>query len=321
MLTPKGSSSHFGFGRDLVTGDFNGDGSPDIVAIGGHEAWLYRGGFTKSGGRGTVSKIDKPLSTTWYSDRLAAGRVNGDAKTDLVIMGVQESSTSSDGFRARAWYLKGTSSGLSSGATKTIDGKRQLWDRPNAAIGDFDKDGYGDIALGDPDESSSRGSVTIWYGTSAGPSGTRSKKFTQATSGVAGSPEAGDWFGRSLSAADSNGDGYADLAVGVPSESISDDESAGGVHIFRGGSGGLSGSRTSWLTQAHSGVLGAREDLDGFGFGLRLRDANLDGRADLVVTSAGGDVTGNVLPGTATGPSGAGSYTLPYVSGGSGLLR
>ncbi|MFP3992667.1 FG-GAP and VCBS repeat-containing protein, partial [Streptomyces sp. E11-3] len=318
MLTPVGSGSYFNFGRDLATGDFNGDGSPDIAAIGGSRTWLYQGGFTKSGSRGTVSEITKG-STLWVSYSLTAGKVNADGKTDLVVMGVQESSTSSSGFRTRAWFLKGTSSGLASGPSKTIDGNRQLELGPNSAIGDFDKDGYGDIALGDPDESSGKGSVTIWYGTSTGP-GTRTQKFTQATTGVAGTPESGDWFGAALSAADSNGDGYADLAVGVPWESINEDEETGGVHVFRGGSGGLSGSRSSWYSQATSGVKGAREDYDGFGYDVRLRDQNRDAKAELTIT-AQGDVTANVLPGTATGPTGTGSYTLPQLAHGGGILN
>ncbi|WP_313896799.1 FG-GAP and VCBS repeat-containing protein [Streptomyces sp. GC420] len=311
MLTPRSGDAYFNFGRDLATGDFNGDGSPDLVVIGGSHAWLYRGGFTKSGTTGTVSKISKG-DTFWASFGLAAGKVNGDGRTDLVILGIEESSTSSSGFRTRAWFLKGTSSGLASGASKTIDGVNQLENGPTAAIGDFDKDGYGDIALGDPDESSGKGSVTLWYGTSSGPSATRTKKLTQATSGVSGSPEAGDEFGRALSAADANGDGYADLAVGVPFEDLDGKEEAGGVHVFRGGSGGLSGSRSTWLTQATSGVAGARQAWDLFGHSLRLRDLDRDGRAELTV-AANGDVTGNVLPGTPTGPTGTGSYTLPSV--------
>ncbi|OEJ42763.1 hypothetical protein AR457_00095 [Streptomyces agglomeratus] len=298
-ITPKsGAKGHFG--RDLVTGDFTGDGSPDVAVVGGSEAWLYRGGFTKSGTTGSVSEIDK-AGISWSSSGLAAGRVDGDGKADLVVLGVQASGTD---YNVRAWFLKGTFTGLSSGASKTL-AAGQDEDGLNAAVADFDKDGYGDIAVGEPDESNGKGAVNIWYGASSGPSSTRSAKLTQATTGVSGTPEAYDGFAYDVSAADSNGDGYADLVVGVPHEDVDGQEDQGGVHLFRGGSGGLSGSRSSWIPQS---VMGSSEEYAAFGQGLRLRDFNADGKADLVVAAAS---SGRVLPGSSTGPTATGSYELP----------
>ncbi|CAM5704513.1 FG-GAP and VCBS repeat-containing protein [Streptomyces fumanus] len=291
----KGSNSSFG--RDLATGDFTGDGSPDLAVIGGEEAWLYRGAFTKSGSKGTVSKIDK--SAGWYSHGLAAGKVTGDGKTDLVVLGTEFSGSQS---RHRAWFLKGTSSGLASGASKTFG-----TEVTDAAIGDFDKNGYGDIAFGLPDQSGGKGAVTVWRGTSAGPSGAAT--FTQATSGVSGSPEAGDNFGYALSAADADGNGYADLAVGVPHEDAGAYEDQGGVHLFRGGSGGLSGARSSWVPAT---VAGPADSFTSFGYSVRLRDLTRDGRADLGV---GGVPTAVLLRGTATVPSTASPVVLPEFGG------
>ncbi|MGK5448586.1 FG-GAP-like repeat-containing protein [Streptomyces radiopugnans] len=297
------SNSHYG--NDVATGDFNGDGSPDVAAVGGSDTWLYRGAFSKSGGRGTISRIDKE-GAGWYSAGLAAGRVTGDGKTDLVITGIQAYGTE---WKVRAWFLKGTSGGLSSGASKTLAAGYDSFGI-NAVIGDFDKDGYGDIAIGEPDESSGKGAVNIWYGASSGPSGTRSAKFTQASSGVAGTPEAEDNFAYALSAADSNGDGYADLAVGVPHEDVRGMEDQGTVHVFRGGSGGLSGSRSLLVPQTVAGA--APRNYESFGHSLRLRDVNADGRADLAVAAATVD---RLLPGSPTGPTAEGSYPLPGVDG------
>ena len=134
-ITPVGGAAGH-FGRDLATGDFTGDGSPDLAVIGGEEAWLYRGPFTKSGTTGKVSKIDKG-SGGWYSSALAAGKVDGDGKTDLVVIGTEINGSD---IRERAWYLKGTSSGLASGASKTLSDRQQgLY--PSPVIGDFDKNG------------------------------------------------------------------------------------------------------------------------------------------------------------------------------------
>ncbi|MFF7795161.1 FG-GAP-like repeat-containing protein [Streptomyces sp. NPDC007991] len=300
-LTPAGGAGGH-FGRDLATGDFTGDGSPDLAVIGGEEAWLYRGPFTKSGTTGKVSKIDK-ASGGWYSSALGAGKVDGDGRTDLVVIGTEI--TGSD-IRERAWFLKGTSSGLASGASRTLSDRQQgLY--PSPVIGDFDKNGYGDIALGVPDKDNGKGAVTIWRGTSTGP-GTATT-FTQATSGVSGTPEAGDDFGYAISAADTNGDGYADLAVGVPHEDVDGRPDQGGVHVFRGGSGGLSGARSSWIAQT---VLGPAASDAAFGYTVRLRDLTADGRADLAVGAADGAL---LMPGTGTTPTKTGAIVLPDLGG------
>ncbi|MGV9455820.1 FG-GAP and VCBS repeat-containing protein [Streptomyces sp. NPDC003635] len=293
-VAPKsGAKGHFG--RDVATGDFTGDGSPDLAVIGGTETWLYRGGFTKSGSTGGVSEIDKE-GAGWYSYGLAAGKVNGDGRTDLVVLGEQFV----DGQPVqRAWFLKGASGGLTSGASKTV----AAW---TAAIGDFDKDGYGDIAFGRPDSHDGKGSVLVWRGTSAGPSG--SAMYNQASSGVSGSPEADDNFGYALSAGDANGDGYADLAVGVPHEDVSGKEDQGGVHLFRGGSGGLSGLRSSWIPQT---VAGPADSHVSFGYTLRLRDLTHDGKADLGI----GGQPSVVLRGASGGTTATGAFVLPEFGG------
>ncbi|WP_217127214.1 FG-GAP and VCBS repeat-containing protein [Streptomyces sp. AC558_RSS880] len=297
-LDPK-SGAGGRFGRDVATGDFTGDGSPDLAVIGNEEAWLYRGAFTKAGGTGSVSKIDK-AGAGWYSHGLAAGKVNGDGRTDLVVLGTQYEA--GDVPRHRVWFLKGSSSGLTSGPYKTFT--TEPW---SATIGDFDKNGYGDIAVGLPDQSGGKGAVTVWRGTSSGPSG--STTFTQATSGVSGSPETGDSFGYAVSAADANGDGHADLAVGVPQEDVDGRADQGGVHFFRGGSGGLSGARSSWIPQT---VTGPADESAYFGSSLRLRDLTADGRADLAL----GADSAVVLRGTSTVPTTGGAIPLPEFGGG-----
>ncbi|MET9868151.1 hypothetical protein ABZZ16_18550, partial [Streptomyces sp. NPDC006386] len=103
--------------------------------------------------------------------------------------------------------------------------------------------------------------------------------------------------------------GYADLAVGVPHEDVDGREDQGGVHLFRGGSGGLTGARSSWIAQT---VLGPADSHTSFGYTLRLRDLTADGRADLAVGAAGSSL---LMRGTATVPTKTGAITLPELGG------
>lgn len=305
-LPRKATNGYGTFGADIATGDFNGDGRPDIATVNGGDVFLYRGGFTESGGLGKVSKYDRE-GQSWDGDTIAAGKVNGDGKTDLIVMGVRGIGMT---FRTEAWFLRGSTGGLVSGPAKVVDGKKPH-ERLDAAVGDFDRDGYGDIAVGNPVANDGRGRVTLWYGTSAGP-GKRSITLSQSTAGVAGASEAWDQFGSSLTAGDADGDGYAELAVGVPGEKVGAKVNAGGAYLFRGGKGGLKGSRSAALGKSLPGVAGETTDHDILGYDLRLRDLNRDGRADLAISVPGEDGI-RILPGAKGGVTGTGSSVLRAV--------
>ena len=83
-----------------------------------------------------------------------------------------------------------------------------------------------------------------------------------------GGAEQFDDFGDALSAGDLNGDGSADLAVGVPREDIGTIDSPGRVNMLYGGAGGLSAAGNQLWDQDSAGVLDAVERGDQFGFAL-----------------------------------------------------
>ncbi|WP_437596057.1 M12 family metallopeptidase [Sorangium sp. So ce590] len=101
------------------------------------------------------------------------------------------------------------------------------------AIGDFDGDGYSDVAVGLPlrtvDGMADAGEVRVYKGTSRGIY--RWQTLTQSTANWA-TAEGGE-FGRSLAAADIDNDGRSELIVGAPYLDVDGLDSAGAVAVFR----------------------------------------------------------------------------------------
>jgi len=192
-----------------------------------------------------------------------------------------------------------------------------LFSAPSGAQ-DFNGDGYADLAVGVPSEDYSTtaidsGAVHILYGSASGLTAAGSQFVTQATLGAPDNPESDDRFGEALAWGDFNDDGYDDLAVGVPGESVGTAGGAGAVHIFFGSSGGLTTAATQFITQDSFDVPDTSESGDAFGSSLAAGYFDGDAYQDLAVgtpgeslaASSAGAVT--ILKGSSSGLSGTGS--------------
>jgi FG-GAP repeat len=93
-------------------------------------------------------------------------------------------------------------------------------------------------------------------------------------------------------AADFNGDGFADLAVGVPGEDVGAIENAGSVNVIYGGPAGLSATGNQLWHQDVAGIEGEAESGDWFGSALVAGDFDGDGFEDLAVGVIGEPVGG-----------------------------
>ncbi|TGB07519.1 FG-GAP-like repeat-containing protein [Streptomyces sp. MZ04] len=107
-------------------------------------------------------------------------------------------------------------------------------------------------------------------------------------------------------ASDFNGDGYADLAVGVPSGSVGGDAKAGYVSVVFGGEYGPGPHGVRRITQATVEVPGTPEAGDRFGAAVTSAYIDDDEYADLVIGAPGEDIDAKADAGSVTVLYGAG---------------
>lgn len=156
------------------------------------------------------------------------------------------------------------------------------------AAGDFNGDGYADLAVGAPGEDTKAGVdigvVHVLFGSASGLTGTVApQRWSQGSFGSAESEEPEDRFGEQLIAADFDGDGFDDLAIGVPGEDLDSVVDAGVVHVLYGSAAGLSALRHRVWSHDVPCLDDTSEQGEAFGASLAAGDFDGNGSADLAV--------------------------------------
>src|SRR5207249_11037706 len=113
---------------------------------------------------------------------------------------------------------------------------------------DFNGDGFADLAVGVPDENfgaaaAHAGAVNVLYGSPSGVTATADQFWNEDSLDVEGFAELGDNFGAALVGADFDGDGFCDLAIGIPGEDVGSIVDAGAVKVLYGSPTGLTATR------------------------------------------------------------------------------
>jgi hypothetical protein len=235
-------------------------------------------------------------SRATFGTALATGDFNGDGNPDLAI-GIPDHSVSG-GIRAGAVsVIYGSVPGLAASGsqfwtqeTEGVPGTPEGTDDFGAALaaGDFNGDGFDDLAIGVPGEPAGAplaGAVVVLYGSNTGLRTTNSQIWAQSVGTIQGEPEGGENFGAALAAGDFNGDGFDDLAVGVPRDGADAVVvfGAGAVNVIYGSSNRLTGVGNQIWHQNITGVEEVADENDRFGTAVAAGDFNGDGFDDLAV--------------------------------------
>ncbi|HLP32363.1 MAG TPA: FG-GAP-like repeat-containing protein, partial [Bacteroidia bacterium] len=264
------------------SGDVNGDDYSDVVV----GFYGYTNGQTNEGAfmiyHGDASGISASSSTFVESNQASAflgnsvacaGDVNGDGYSDVIIGALEYDNGQTD--EGAFFVYHGKASGLSTTAALMVESNQASarMGQSVASTGDVNGDGYSDVVVGIPfytNGQSNEGATMIYHGSSIGIGGS---PIITLESNLAGAR-----MGTSVSSAgDVNGDGYADVIIGVPFYANGQTDE-GVAYVFHGGASGISGSFASIIESNQAG--------SNMGWDVSCAgDVNGDGYSD-IVTSA-----------------------------------
>ena len=291
------------FGSALAAGDVNRDGYADLAvgAPGARAVQLLFGAR-----RGLVvarSRTIRAPARDWrgFGSVLALADVDRDGHLDLM----EGAPGSAEGaVPGHAGFCPGRRAGPARCRAMSGD----LAGGPAAmAVGDVTGDRYPDVVHGAPEFAAGgrpapTGAVLLWPGGARGPSA-RPLVTTQASPGVPGTAGAGDAFGAAVAVRDLDGDGFADIVVGVPGKQ----QESGEVVVLRGTRAGPARTGALAYSRGTPGVPGVQGPGHRFGAALTLLDVDGDRRPDLTVAAPGGRASLITLPGTGGRFTGSGA--------------
>ena len=297
-----------------VIGDVNGDGFDDIAAgetrwdpvnppsttdVWG-AVWVFEGsvqGISATSLNDAETQIvSNVLGAAFGVSVNSAGDVNGDGFTDLIAGGWLWSDDVAEPNEGAGFIFHGSSLGISATsithAATVLEGNgADLWSgMTTLGLGDVNGDGFDDVAvditsLDNPELN--EGGIAILHGGLAGIPGNPTQALAAAADSLIEANLVYSYI-NFAGAGDVNGDGYADLILGMPLWEDSGPHADEGVMlIYHGGPSGISSNQSASVTVAADTVIEGNPSPHGsIEFGNRVAgigDVNGDGFSDVVV--------------------------------------
>jgi hypothetical protein len=316
-----------GFGETIAVGDFNGDGYSDLavgapswtnpVTVGDNREeqgalYIYRGSAT---GLHYLSKLhgpydgDDPFN---LASILTAGDINHDGFADLVLK-------IDGGDTNQIEVLPGSNTGLNLADPTYLSD----FGASSFALGDINRDGFLDLAIGDDTELTDpgtvfSGAVEVFYGSTTGLTTAHHQLIRGNRLHIY------NGLGSATAVGDLNHDGYADVVIGDASAShFPNHVSPGKVLIFYGGPHGIAVARHRTIDEKANHLASHTNSGDLFGASISIGAVNGDKYLDILV-GAPGDRVGShphagaiyVIPGSHSGVNVGGAQRLTQANAG-----
>jgi hypothetical protein len=171
----------------------------------------------------------------------------------------------------------------------------------SVSTGDINADGYDDVILGIPGDyrcwphiavCGHVGAIMVLYGTENGTTASGDDYWGQRSNGVPGYVGVGDEFGASVTTGDLNEDGYDDIIIGIPGETVSSRNDAGAAQILYGSATGSTTEGAEMLYVSQSAFTGTSQTNARFGSAITVIDN------DLIIGAPGNTVSGITAAGS-----------------------
>ncbi len=248
------------FGRGVVSGDFDGDGIDDLAISesSGTRLRIYRGVAFAIGTDPLFHFFSTTITIPSHNEQMVSGDFDGDGRDEIAV-GASGATNNGMSAAGKVYVINRLVDGTWTVQTEVHAGG----DYPGAAqvsanlgselaAGDFDNDGYTDLAIAISGQivsgGANAGAVMITYGSASGITSAQAHIIDRNNDGLGLAPMEDDYFGRSLAAGDFDGDGDDDLAIGIWKGTCPGDNYRGGAVVV------LNGSLISGITNANSKI-------------------------------------------------------------------
>ncbi len=261
------------FGTSVLLADINNDGNNDVL-IGEpttNNVWIYFGPFSsRVFGNHIVDTVEANMILTGntvgekFGSHLAAGDINGDKKTDLLVSAYRADKETGKVYVFDDLNFAGDKNVT---AQYAINGSSENdWFGFYFNVDDVNNDGFDEIAISSFPylTDTKRGMVKVLWGGENWKDNLKSSKYSDK--------QGGDLMGSFVGFADLNNDNVSDLIVGAPGVDYPTSSAAGNVYVSYGPN----------FNVTNKTFYGENSD-DWFGYRLTNLDLNNDNFMDLVV--------------------------------------